>query len=416
MKKWQDSYTFDDHGELVSFERSRGYYCRSRTVQGVQTCLNTVVRPAALDIDAALKSWGPVFEHGGMERMHDEWVTSMSSAGMTDADVYDDDASALDAHYTMDIWNAIRAALEPIFRHHSCEGAVLATIDSHILLPRIFRGDVAFLAKMKGIMPSGTVLTSPINKAFNSIRVFWSLGKAAGVSPSIVRDAALRGALPYRSLGDDTLMAWPGALDPEVYDEASAEIGFKANIGRTPIFLMTRLSVNHPPHGVASRALMNSVFREHEPKSEIIEIIGLYERLVRTEHDPYFPIVEKAIFGAPEHKWLNSWNVGSLRDLDALVSSPNFQLMAQQELRSPSQRVFSDLRNHFLGLARGDEAKAQHALSRWLTDYLQLDSTEFRLTQDVEEVLESTLGSDKTADNAFRAAMSVFTSSGPPRS
>jgi hypothetical protein len=105
------------------------------------------------------------------------------------------------------------------------------------------------------------------------------------------------------------------------------------------------------PHGLAARALMNTVFREYEVDDDDIAVVGAAARWERVIGDPMAGRCWRII---QESRWARDIKLQGMADLLARGSSPDVIARIGAKAKDPSSRMFNSLRSLATSLGSGD--------------------------------------------------------------
>lgn len=345
-KKPQDLYMFGD----VDLERTgwtAGIYPRRRHVFGLPTFVNACFRLEVIREKLLMRST-PVFGHS----YRSITAGQVASARRRGLKVLSDDISAFDQsvapNHQEDLARVIHTAL---FRETGLVDVYLrAARDMGVVSPPLrTRPEGAFLTK-KGMTASGHGGTSTDGSFINAARAFMAVAKALNWSEDRTLKGLLSGEWDLWIWGDDTLLAVPNGFDEDAYVAESERLGYKCALSQAPVFLM----VCYPPDGthwnLASRAYVQSIWREHPSPKESIGIFGLWVRWNLTKDHPMRGRLWRALYEAalPDGV-LERRRIRTGVDLDEHVSGPAFKT----ELRADLAARPAALRDLLSSLTRG---------------------------------------------------------------
>jgi hypothetical protein len=122
-----------------------------------------------------------------------------------------------------------------------------------------------------------------------------------------------------------------------------------------PVFLMTFFSPDGAAFNLASRAYMQTVWREHATRSEELTLFGLWVRFSMLRGHPFFERTWMAVIRAAIPDGLLSRNgITTYESLERMVRDPRFQ-QRMVEASNDEQKRFKDMID---GITRGEGATA----------------------------------------------------------
>lgn len=271
--KFHQAYRFEGN-MIVPDGAWRGVVPRRRTVFGEPGFLN-------LRLQGLYASWRTIIKAipGAYHTHPDNDAAAKAARGARYA--VSDDISGFDSSVS----TAAKLALGELTRElmpwaRADVDVWLLADELPILAGPLAAESTAFLISRRGQLTSGIKLTNIVGTLLNINRMGFSLMRALNMSAMQVARAWMRGALLVWVQGDDSSVMCDTDLlsRREAYAEASAELGFKSELLPGTTFLMRYYPETGGWYPLASRIVQMTVFREHPPRSQLLEAVGFVAR------------------------------------------------------------------------------------------------------------------------------------------
>lgn len=331
-KKPQDVYSWQN-SDLVRVGWSKGFYPRRRHVFGLPTFVNASFRLEVIREKLLMRSTR-VFGHS----YRSVTAGQVAAARRRRLRVLSDDIAGFDqsvpALHQEELATVIHQAL---FQEKDLVDVYLrAARDMAVLSPPLVAGHDSAMLRKKGMIASGHGGTSMDGSFINTARVFYAVAAAMGWDGP---ERALKGLLAREwelwIWGDDTLIAVPEGFDDDKYVAESTRLGYTCALSDAPVFLMVCYAPDGTHWNLASRAFVQTVWRERPSATESLALFGLWTRWNLTAGHPLRSALWRAITDASATDGLlASRRLFTPTDLDQLMSSPEFKAEFQNDLKT----------------------------------------------------------------------------------
>lgn len=323
--KWQTGYQ-SVGGWLQSTYETKNNYPRTRTVWGVPTWMNAIIRENMGMMKGLIRSTP---HHDPNPDSALSFISQMRKAPGTTT--FSEDISGYDqsvGEYLMRAYNRSAVALgmvvEESFSSRGVADALDALVDLPVLAPRMSDAHEGYEYARKGRIISGSSDTTTRGTLINVMRTWICAKVTSGLSWTALTEAWRTGRWSYVIWGDDSVITVPKAWASK-WDDVSASLGFKTSAVPGVVFLMRFYPQDgSKPYGLATRAFINTINKEKrlEPQSMAVARLGLKQRQLMAEDNPVFDIMDWAMRSGSQElrkQWVEVGKTG-LRDLEQAVA------------------------------------------------------------------------------------------------
>lgn len=313
-----DAYTITGAGPVLTW-KLQSLACRRRLVNMAPFWTLQLMRP----IYAALveRFWATAAAGGLLTRTRTAALIAHWDAGLT----ISDDISSFDLMVPFELQRALFLTLRDRFPAlRDAAAAWFAEEQLPLLAPPHYTGDEAFLYESIGTTKSGHLLTSVAGSLYNLARVAFCLHATCGYNTA----RAARYAVHSGSVlvwGDDVTLQLPGRTRLDRWAEASAEFGLPCKVAPGAIFLRKTYSGGHAAP-LAARLVQQTVFNEHAPRTQNLELLGLWSRTIGLEHHPAHAVLADWL---AERAIMRAFSLRTANDLRRFILTPAFQHACQ---------------------------------------------------------------------------------------
>lgn len=271
--KFLTKWDFSIAAEPTSNSEWKGVCARRRIVYGVSSALNMRLRHCYARLKSALVTV-PFCYHGH----HDTVLRKVAALSSITEHAFSDDISGFDTTNSWQIKSLCFDLMEKYGFIDAEEKACLEAIENGCVVggPTVAQYAVAVYDKKDGLN-SGNLLTSVIGNVLNCARVLAIVADLTSCTPEEALSSLGKrwGMLIW---GDDTVIFGPREWEDQ-WAEAGLRTGYVSSVDQGIVFLMKYYD---PKAGIwfplASRFMIQTMFREHAPSNDAVEVLGLIAR------------------------------------------------------------------------------------------------------------------------------------------